>query len=94
VRSWAGWHHHITLALLAGTFLLTLQQEWGKKMPLLTRPQVSRVLREVLPHRTWTHAELLAWLTDTQERNARAKHSHIKRRLRRQHDYLSLPLVA
>ena len=31
VRSWQGWHHHITLALLAGAFLLTLEQEWGKK---------------------------------------------------------------
>jgi SRSO17 transposase len=31
VRSWAGWHHHITLALLAGAFLLTMQQEWGEK---------------------------------------------------------------
>jgi SRSO17 transposase len=31
VRGWAGWHHHITLALLAGAFLLTVQQEWGKK---------------------------------------------------------------
>src|SRR5438270_494702 len=31
VRSWAGWHHHITLALLAATFLLTLQQDWGEK---------------------------------------------------------------
>jgi SRSO17 transposase len=31
VRSWAGWHHHITLALLAGAFLLTLQQDWGEK---------------------------------------------------------------
>jgi SRSO17 transposase len=31
VRSWQGWHHHITLALLAGIFLLSLQQEWGKK---------------------------------------------------------------
>jgi SRSO17 transposase len=31
VRSWAGWHHHITLCLLASVFLLTLQQEWGKK---------------------------------------------------------------
>jgi SRSO17 transposase len=30
-RSWAGWHHHITLALLAGAFLLTLQQDWGQK---------------------------------------------------------------
>jgi SRSO17 transposase len=27
VRRWAGWHHHLTLALLAGVFLLTMQQE-------------------------------------------------------------------
>ena len=31
VRSWQGWHHHITMSLLAGAFLLTLQQEWGEK---------------------------------------------------------------
>lgn len=31
VRSWPGWHHHITLALLAGAFLLTIQQDWGGK---------------------------------------------------------------
>ncbi len=31
VRGWSGWHHHITLALLAGAFLLTVQQDWGKK---------------------------------------------------------------
>jgi SRSO17 transposase len=31
VRSWAGWHHHITMSLLAAAFLLTLQQDWGKK---------------------------------------------------------------
>jgi len=31
VRSWQGWHHHIALALLAGAFLLTLQQDWGGK---------------------------------------------------------------
>jgi SRSO17 transposase len=31
VRSWAGWHHHITMCLLASAFLLRLQQEWGKK---------------------------------------------------------------
>jgi SRSO17 transposase len=31
VRGWDGWHHHITLALLAGAFLLTIEQEWGKK---------------------------------------------------------------
>ncbi len=51
---------------------------------LLTRPQVSRVLRELPSHRTSTHAEMLAWLIETQGRNARAKQSHLKRCLRRQ----------
>jgi len=71
-----------------------VQQDWGEKMPQVTRPQVSRVLRQMLPHRLWTRAELLQWLSATQERNARAKLSHIKRRLRRQHEHQSLPLVA
>jgi SRSO17 transposase len=31
VRSWQGWHHHMTLVLLAAAFLLTLQQDWGEK---------------------------------------------------------------
>jgi SRSO17 transposase len=31
VRSWAGWHHHITLALLAGLFLRQLRRQWGEK---------------------------------------------------------------
>ena len=30
-RSWAGWHHHIALCLVAGAFLLSLQQAWGQK---------------------------------------------------------------
>jgi SRSO17 transposase len=30
-RTWAGWHHHITLCLLAGAFLVSLQQDWGEK---------------------------------------------------------------
>jgi hypothetical protein len=31
VRTWLGWQHHITMALLAGAFLLSLQQDWGEK---------------------------------------------------------------
>jgi SRSO17 transposase len=31
VRTWLGWLHHITMALLAGAFLLSLQLDWGKK---------------------------------------------------------------
>ena len=32
-RTWPGWHHHITMCLLAGAFLLTLQQDWGERCP-------------------------------------------------------------
>lgn len=28
VRSWPGWHHHVTLCLLANAFLLSLQHAW------------------------------------------------------------------
>ena len=52
-------------------------------MPLITRPQISRVLRQLLPQRTWTSHELWEWLADTQGRNHRAKRSHAKRRLAR-----------
>jgi SRSO17 transposase len=31
VRTWLGWQHHITMALLAGAFLLQLQLDWGEK---------------------------------------------------------------
>jgi SRSO17 transposase len=30
-RSWPSWYHHITMAMLAGAFLLTLEQDWGEK---------------------------------------------------------------
>ena len=30
-RLWAGWHHHVALCLVAGAFLLSLQQVWGGK---------------------------------------------------------------
>ena len=30
-RTWAGWHHHVALCLVAGAFLLSLQQVWGEK---------------------------------------------------------------
>jgi hypothetical protein len=63
-------------------------------MPHLTRPQASRVLRELLPQRTWTPEELRRWLSATQERNARAKRAHSKRRLRQRRDRDDLSLVA
>jgi SRSO17 transposase len=88
VRSWQGWHHHITLVLLAAAFLLTLQQEWGEMLPQITPTQISRLLRALLPHRHYTTQDLRRWLSTTQARNERAKHAPHKRRLALQRDRL------
>ncbi len=49
-------------------------------MPLITRPQVYRVVREMLPRQQWGPHELLLWLDGVQQRNERARQSHQKRR--------------
>lgn len=42
-------------------------------MPQITRLHVSRVLRELLPQRTWTEEDLLHGLVTIQERTDRAQ---------------------
>ena len=49
-------------------------------MPLITRPQVYRVVRELLPRERFGPEELLLWLEGVQRRNERARRSHEKRR--------------
>ena len=49
-------------------------------MPQITRPQVYRVVRELLPREWFGPEELLLWLEDVQQRNERARQSHEKRR--------------
>ena len=49
-------------------------------MPLITRPQVYRVVRELLPRVQLGPEELVQWLDSVQQRNARARKSHQKRR--------------
>ena len=42
-------------------------------MPRITRPQVYRVAREMLPRERFGPDELLRWLEDTQDSNERAR---------------------
>ena len=48
-------------------------------MPRITRPQVYRVVREMLTRERFGSEELLRWLEDRQDSNERAKRSHAKR---------------
>ena len=49
-------------------------------MPLITRPQIYRVVREMLPRERFGPWELLRWLQQTQCSNEQASRSHAKRR--------------
>ena len=51
-------------------------------MPRITRPQVSRVVREMLPRKSFGPYRLLRWLEETQLRNQRVSLSHQRRRYR------------
>ena len=56
-------------------------------MPRITRPQVYRLVREMLPREQFGPDQLLLWLEDTQLRNERARRSHERRRsTRREQD--------
>ena len=49
LRSWRGWHHHITMTILAMLFLLKLQLDWKPKAPELTLQDVREILEVILP---------------------------------------------
>ena len=60
-------------------------------MPRITRPQVYRVVCEMLPREPFGPWELLRWLEDTQLRNERASRSHERRRSARRQGRMETP---
>jgi len=59
LRSWRGWHHHMTMTILAMLFLLELQLDWKPKAPHLTIQDVREILEVILPKREITPDEIL-----------------------------------
>jgi len=81
VRSWTGWHHHMTLCILAHFFLVRLRVRLGDKAPHLTLPQAQLLLTGTLPKRDFDPAWVLEVIGYRQRRNYAAYLSHRKRRL-------------
>lgn len=90
MRSWTGWHHHMTLCLLAHFLLVRLQIRLGDKAPDLTLPQAVLLLQAILPKPDFDAQLALNIVRYRQRRNAAATRSHRKRRSSDRTDELSL----
>lgn len=81
-RSWRGWHHHMTMTLLAHHFLVRVRLRL-KKSPALTVPQARELLNVVLPKRGFDAHAALALIQYYQRLNHIAYLAHRKRTLKR-----------
>jgi hypothetical protein len=81
VTRYRGWYHHITLSMMALTFLKTVQREWQKKT-LISVPEIRRILELYLPRTHWDSESVLRWFRQQQKRKEDARRSHTKRWLK------------
>lgn len=81
LRSWRGWHHHMTLVILAHFFLVRVQRTMQHKAPNLTLPQAILLLKSVLPQPKFDLETTVQIVNYYQHRHAAAQRSHRKRRL-------------
>ncbi|BAI74602.1 transposase (plasmid) [Azospirillum sp. B510] len=97
VRSWTGWHRHITLAMLAFAFLTVLRKAAiGGEDPLdlaadllpLTVPEIRRLLHHLVAWTQPDRAAVIAWSLWRRRHQQRARRSHWRRRTQTDKDRL------
>jgi SRSO17 transposase len=81
VRSWRGWHHHMTLCILAHFFLVHIRLKFKKLAPALTLPQIHLFLAQSLPKREFDTHWAFEVVVYRQKHNYAAFISHRRRRL-------------
>ena len=79
VRSWTGWHHHITMSLLAMLAIMMIRIDLGKKAELLTVQDVKEILEVILPQKEIAAQEVLSLVKKKHKRRYSARMSHHKR---------------
>ena len=83
VRGWRGWHHQMTLVLLAMLFLFELQLDWKPLAQRLTLRDVKEILEVTLPKREFSSGEILKHIENKHRFRDSARRSHHRKRQRK-----------
>lgn len=73
VRSWTGWHHHMTLSLLALYFLVLEQRRLSRRTPAVSVQQTAEALGEILREPEINLASLALRITNRLRRNEQVR---------------------
>ena len=79
LRSWQGWHHHMTMTILSMLILLELQLDWKSKAPELTLQDVREILEVILPKREITPEEILKLIEQKHKAKLSARRSKYRK---------------
>ena len=73
VRSWMGWHHHMTLSMLALYFLVLEQRRLSQNTPAVSVQQAAEALGEILRDPEINVKELALMITNRLRRNEQVR---------------------
>ena len=79
VIGWRGWHHHMTLVLLAMLFLLQLKRTLQPQAPMLTLQDVHEILRVVMPRKDVSFEEVVELIRQKHLNRWRSRKSYLKK---------------
>lgn len=84
VRLWQGWHHHMTMVMLAMLFMFEVRRETKEAMPLLSCHDVVEILKVILPRANVTRNEIAAHIEERHRRRQSSIDSAYRRQARMQ----------
>lgn len=79
VRGWRGWHHHMTMVLLAMLFLLQLKHRLKDQAPLLSLQDVHEILAVIMPRKNLSFEEAVELIRQKHLNRVRSRNSFLKK---------------